>query len=674
MNKDLDILKAILLEADEETNVKDKEKEVEKNDAEEKADNRANEKADKPDSPFDKDPMGFILKKYHTLNELLAELMTPDFKEYIIAIFIQAPKPTSFKIVLHNSQFFYLTYMVDDTYQAIISGKRHYLSSIGEKERAMKGISRLLQQGSPLKTKGPDGAEQGTRPEGEDDGSLSGGNNNGGGDQTGAETIPPAEGGEEENKPLTESMILKALIKEANLTASTLFKDIQKTLSDAKYNVTPENKGNRGPVLRTNFETSKNVQGLIEKAISKLLPKDSFKVQEFQKNQGESKSGTYPTYKVQLTKATNGYKKGESVFIVSTIKEGASTSAKDLTPVKLGLTTGKFKTAISLANTIKTNIPNVTKDKNLQNLLDSLVDDVLKGAAKNQFADTAEITTYYQQIPLSQTTRNTLTKVSPQDVGMVGSDFGECLGAIALLKSVVNKGSGLTFPAAEANPLADFQLDGFNVSSKYNKGGAATITDTVKNIKPEQLTTPGQESLYELLKIIISKDGVQGPLMVAKALKLEGLQKLSEIIKVPSEDIDQQKINDYLTKILKSATTDEQKESIIKKKFGSFFQAIKKAPGFPIRWRDISPKAYYGIVTSPLANYVAASLNTNKTYKKALTDIMSKLEVKQLYLTMNVKKNTASFNLKSFSSSEFEFEASLSIYNPKNKRLAFRML
>ena len=294
MNKDLDILKAILLEADEEDNVKDKEKEVEKNDAEEKADSRANEKEDKPDSSFDKDPMGFILKKYHTLNELLAELMTPDFKEYITAIFIQSPKPTTFKIVLHNSQFFYLTYMMDDTYEAIISGKRHYLSNIGEKERAMKGISRLLQQGSPLKTKGPDGAEQGTRPEGEDDGSLSGGNNNGGGDQTGKETTSAAEeGGDEENKPLTESMILKALIKEANLTTSTLLKAIQKTLSDAKYNVTPENKGNRGPVLRTNFETSKNVQGLIEKAISKLLPKDSFKVQEFQKNQGESKSGTF---------------------------------------------------------------------------------------------------------------------------------------------------------------------------------------------------------------------------------------------------------------------------------------------------------------------------------------------------------------------------------------------
>ena len=149
MNKDLDILKAILLEAEGD------EKETEDTETTDSEVKDANAKADKSDSSFDKDPMGFILKKYHTLNELLSELMTPAFKEYITAIFIQSPKPTSFKIVLHNTQYFYLSYMGDGIYEAIISGKRHYLSSIGEKERAMKGVSRLLQQGSPLKTKGP---------------------------------------------------------------------------------------------------------------------------------------------------------------------------------------------------------------------------------------------------------------------------------------------------------------------------------------------------------------------------------------------------------------------------------------------------------------------------------------------------------------------------------------
>ena len=659
--KELEILKRLIIEADEETTI----------DAE-ASDEETVEKP-KPGS-FEADPMGFILKKYHSLNELMIELMTKDFQEYVDGIFVMAPKPTTFKIQLHNGQFFFLVYL-GKAYEATIEGKKYYLMGIGEKERCMTAIARLLRFGTPLKTQGPEGAEQATRDEEntgmEGDWAAKGGATGGMEPEAGAEEAPPEEGGE----ALAESieMLKRILIRESK-GAPELFKAIQKELQNAKYKVASENKGNRGLVIRANFETSKNVQDLIEKTILKLIPKDSFKIQEFQKNQGESKSSTYPTYKVQLTKSVDGYKKGESVFIVSTVKEGASTKTKALTPAKLGLTTGKFKTAALLANTIKKNIPNVTNDKNLQELLDSLVDDVLKGADKGKFKDAAEITKYDQQISLSEKTRLALTQISTQDVGMIGSDFGECLGAIALLKSVVNPGSGITFPADEANPLADFQIDGFNVSAKYNKGGAATITDTVKNIKEEQLTTPGEKSLYELLKTIIAKDGVNGPLSVAKTLKLEGLQKLSEIIKVPVEDINTENINDYLIKILKSATTDEQKDAIIKKKFNTFFEFINKAPSFPIRWRDVSPKSYYGIITSPLVNYVAASLNANKTYKKALTNIMSKSEVKQLYLTMNVKQNIARFNLKSFSSAEFEFESSLSIYNPKNKRLAFRML
>ena len=92
-----------------------------------------------------------------------------------------------------------------------------------------------------------------------------------------------------------------------------------------------------------------------------------------------------------------------------------------------------------------------------------------------------------------------------------------------------------------------------------------------------------------------------------------------------------------------------------------------------MKWRDLSPKNYYGIITAPFNNHVAASLNANKTYKKALTDIMTKTEVKQLYLKFNVKQNVANFNLKSFSSSEFEFDSALSAYSPGQKKLAFRV-
>lgn len=191
MNLDALILKHILLEQDEEPETDQEEK--------------------KELSPFEEDPMGFILKKYHTLNELLTELMTESFQEYVNAIFIVAPKPTTFKVMLHNGQYFFLTYL-DKAYEATISGKKYYLLTLGEKQLCMQAIARLLRFGSPLKTKGPEGAEQGTEGEAEAE--------EAGGGEAGGEAVPetPAAGGEEE--ALTEAMILSEMLKNGLLTES----------------------------------------------------------------------------------------------------------------------------------------------------------------------------------------------------------------------------------------------------------------------------------------------------------------------------------------------------------------------------------------------------------------------------------------------------------------------
>jgi Tfp pilus assembly protein PilV len=159
--------------------------------------------------------------------------------------------------------------MGDGIYQAIIAGKRHYLSSIGEKERAMKGISRLLQQGSPLKTKGPEGAEQGTRADGEDDGSLSGGNNSGGGDQTGVETTPAAEEEDSDNAPLTEVAILKGLLTEADTGDAVLF---ESALVYAWYKVTglPMPKDAILPAELAKLKSNKKMVNAAIQAVQKL--------------------------------------------------------------------------------------------------------------------------------------------------------------------------------------------------------------------------------------------------------------------------------------------------------------------------------------------------------------------------------------------------------------------
>ena len=119
---------------------------------------------DKPEElTYESNPLEFILQKYPSLTATLVELLTEDFRDYLNGIYIMAPKPTVFKIVLHNNQYFYLTWM-GKTYEAKVSGKKYWLSSIGELERATIEIANLLMLGAAPSTQGPE-AEMTSTPE-----------------------------------------------------------------------------------------------------------------------------------------------------------------------------------------------------------------------------------------------------------------------------------------------------------------------------------------------------------------------------------------------------------------------------------------------------------------------------------------------------------------------------
>jgi len=104
---------------------------------------------------FEDDPMGYILQKYPSLEETLCDLLTDSYKDYITGIFVMAPKPTTFKVLLHNGQHFLLIY-AKDSYIAKISGKKYYLLNLGEEEYAIKSIADLLLMGTPPGAEGPE--------------------------------------------------------------------------------------------------------------------------------------------------------------------------------------------------------------------------------------------------------------------------------------------------------------------------------------------------------------------------------------------------------------------------------------------------------------------------------------------------------------------------------------
>jgi len=105
---------------------------------------------DKPESipTFEEDPIQYILYSYPTLKDSLEQLLTKDFLDYITGIYVIAPIPTTFKVILHNNQFFYMIYM-GRTWIAKVAGKKYYLLNVGERGRAIEAIAHLLMMGAP---------------------------------------------------------------------------------------------------------------------------------------------------------------------------------------------------------------------------------------------------------------------------------------------------------------------------------------------------------------------------------------------------------------------------------------------------------------------------------------------------------------------------------------------
>jgi hypothetical protein len=204
--------------------------------------------------------------------------MTKDFREFVDAIFYIAPKPTTFKIQLHNGQNFFLTYMKDDIYEAIIGGKRYYLAGIGEKERCMMAIARLLRFGTPLKTKGAEGAEEGTRDNTgmEGDWAAQGGATGGIAPEAGeaggeVDTTASAEEGGEE---LTENKrILETILKEAAKPTTAANKEVVNILI-SKY---PDKFGAQSAKDRISNKT-KMKSSEFEKIIKKEVQAKNIKV------------------------------------------------------------------------------------------------------------------------------------------------------------------------------------------------------------------------------------------------------------------------------------------------------------------------------------------------------------------------------------------------------------
>lgn len=91
-------------------------------------------------------PMNLMLARFPELRQTLEKLLTIQYRLFVNDIEWVAPKPTTFKVILPNKQYFNLIWNTED-FIAKVSGMRYDMLTLKERERATKAISELLQYG-----------------------------------------------------------------------------------------------------------------------------------------------------------------------------------------------------------------------------------------------------------------------------------------------------------------------------------------------------------------------------------------------------------------------------------------------------------------------------------------------------------------------------------------------
>lgn len=85
----------------------------------------------------------FLTDRFPQLKEVLIELLTSQFNEFVKDIEWVAPKPTTFRVILNNNAIFYLIY-TKKSWIVKVEGKKYYILNLPEQERAIESISKLL--------------------------------------------------------------------------------------------------------------------------------------------------------------------------------------------------------------------------------------------------------------------------------------------------------------------------------------------------------------------------------------------------------------------------------------------------------------------------------------------------------------------------------------------------
>jgi hypothetical protein len=418
----------------------------------------------------------------------------------------------------------------------------------------------------------------------------------------------------------------------------------------------------------------------IKTFLNKFLNENNYEIKTIEPGdfKNNARSGQFFTYIVTILADTeldskNTAKQGSNIIFANNQNTKGSYDAKSLTPTGLKIKEDHYFKSNQLIEAIIRGIKRKFKNNAaIEYPLLGLVTDIHAFNSKYKFNSPQEISDITDIIKLNEDLSDALTFLGSSDLAVIGKDFGEILGAIYML-NIIKDNDGVMFPSGN-NPIVDFYLDGYGISSKYKAGAAPTLSGIINNINRDSITSNEETDLLEIFDIITKNGVTESYIEIAKFLNSQGIVKLSEIFNVNIKDI---------TKDFLQNKAIEYKENDINplQELGEYYNIIGRHPSSNIDWKRFKSKTlYHGIFTGPLSYHVADLLNGkigSSKYLDALNSIIKKTEVKQLYLNFMLKNNAVQFNIKSFSDpkSKFSFIApNQSTYNPTNGKLGFKLL
>jgi len=392
-------------------------------------------------------------------------------------------------------------------------------------------------------------------------------------------------------------------------------------------------------------------------------------------------SGKFTTYLVLFTKDSTissiNIKKGETIKFVDNNPPKGSIKSKELTPSSLKLPEDTQMNSNSLKSIVTSAIDSKYGKSNLfmNSFLIELYDLVSSHSPSTTFNSLLELSTFNENIKYGENVKEAIDALGTADLNTIGKDFGEILGA-ALMLNIVKTQKGISFPSGN-NPLVDFHIDGYGISSKYKSGAAPTLSNIIKDLNSDNFTEESEVRLYNLFKIVEANNVVDGYIKAAEFMNVESALKLKQL--TGNISMDSKTLEEFIQKGIKEIGEEAF--------FYKYVKPLVEVAGRGVNnysqgdWDKMKKgNKYVGLFSYPMTMELIDKLNgkagDGDLYINTLRKIVSKLEVKQLYMDISLKTTEINFHLKGFGddNTKLTFEApNVSTPNPGNGKLGFKM-